>query len=292
MHSQGSFRAARPDWALHFTSSYERILGSQTVTTKTPDIFDNPFKVPRISGRASLTQQVLEAMVRAIHQGSFASGRFPPEDQLARQLGVSRTTVRRALQSMEQIGLIERRPGRGTKLRVHAKPDLLALHGLVPFPTLLRELGHDVVSRVSWRKLDTVPPDLLLQLGREASGGSYELHVVLLASGVPAVTMVERFPTDVLGSTPSDQDLQAGSILFVSERCFAQKIDHAVATLAPGVTNVERDEQPVAALELPDRHAYLALQETFYSAEEVPLATSHVVVNPKYVSFSVFRRFL
>ena len=109
-----------------------------------------PASIPRVGAGSSLTQQVLEAMVSAIRLGTFTDGRLPPEDELASQLGVSRTTVRRALQSMEQIGLIERRPGRGTHLRTHARPDLLALHGLVPFPTLLRELGHEVVSQVSW----------------------------------------------------------------------------------------------------------------------------------------------
>jgi GntR family transcriptional regulator len=234
---------------------------------------------------------VLEAMVRAVRLGAFASGRLPPEDELARQLGVSRTTVRRALQSMEQIGLIERRPGRGTKLRVHATPDLLALHGLVPFPSLLRELGYEVVSRVSWRRLDRVPPELAEQLEREVSGGSYELDVVLLANGEPAVRMLERFPTDVLGSVPSDEDLQAGSILFISERCFAQKIDHALATLEPRVA-AGRDGEGAGALNFAPGEPYLALQERFFSAEEVPLATSEVSVNPRYVSFSVFRRFL
>ncbi|HEY1275583.1 MAG TPA: GntR family transcriptional regulator [Thermoleophilaceae bacterium] len=265
---------------------------ARSSSTPTSEALDDGIPVPRVGGGASLTQQVLEAMVRAIRLGSFASGRLPPEDDLARQLGVSRTTVRRALQSMEQIGLIERRPGRGTKLRVHAKPDLLALHGLVPFPTLLRELGHDVVSRVSWRRVDIAPPDLAMQLGREIKGGSYELDVVLLAEGEPAVCMLERFPIDVLGATPSDQDLQAGSILFISERCFAQKIDHALATIEPRVSSPEREDDPGNGLELPAGRPFLALHETFFSAEEVPLATSHVSVNPKYVSFSVFRRFL
>ena len=247
--------------------------------------------VPRVGGSASLTHQVLEAMVRAIRLGSFEGGRLPPEDQLAQQLGVSRTTVRRALQSLEQIGLIERRPGRGTKLRAHATPDLLALHGLVPFPTLLRMLGHEVASRVSWNRLADVPPELAAQLGREAGGGSFQLDVLLTADGTPAVAMRERFPADVLTGDPYDEDLQGGSILFVSERFFKRKIDHALAGIEPCA--VQPDEAgPAAALDLGAGSAYLALHETFYSPDEEPLATSDVAVNSAFVSFSVFRRFL
>ena len=248
--------------------------------------------IPRVGAGTSLTRQVLEAMLSAIQRGAFASGRLPPEDDLARQLAVSRTTVRRALQSMEQIGLIERRPGRGTRLRVQNGASLLALHGLVPFPTLLRELGHKVSSHVTWRGLDVVPADLSRRLGRDAEGGSYELDVLLLADGEPAVHMLERFPTDVLQYIPSDQDLQAGSILFVSERCFRDPIDHAVATLEPSVVGTGAEDTGGTALKLAAGSPYLALQETFSSADDFPLATSDVALNPAFVSFSVFRRFL
>lgn len=231
-------------------------------------------------------------MLSAIQRGAFASGRLPPEDELARQLAVSRTTVRRVLQSMEQIGLIERRPGRGTRLRVHNGANLLALHGLVPFPTLLRELGHEVSSHVTWRGSEAVPAELSRRLGREADGGSYEIDVLLLADGQPAVHMLERFPTDVLEHRPSDHDLQAGSILFVSERCFRHPIDHAVATLEPSVVGAGTDDTGGMALKLEAGSPYLALHETFSSADDFPLATSDVALNPAFVSFSVFRRFL
>jgi GntR family transcriptional regulator len=250
--------------------------------------------VPRVGHGSSLTHKVLEAMVSAVRLGTFESGRLPPEDELAAQLGVSRTTVRRALQSMEQIGLIERRPGRGTRLRTHARPDLLALHGLVPFPTLLRELGHDVTSKVSWRRLEGTPPNLAVQTGHDADGSSYELNILLVADDVPAVSMLERFPIDVLGSMPSDQDLQAGSILFLSERCFDRPIDHALASLEPRVSGaLDGDGSTAEAqLELESGTAFLELQEIFYSAEEHPLAISTVAINPALITFSVFRRFL
>ena len=41
-------------------------------------------------------------------------GRLPSEAQLARQFSVSRPTVARALQSLVEAGLVERRAGSGT----------------------------------------------------------------------------------------------------------------------------------------------------------------------------------
>lgn len=236
------------------------------------------------TGGTALSQQVLDAMIRAIRTGAFESGRLPPEVELAELLGVSRTTVRGALQSLEQIGLIVRRPGRGTRVRRHASADLLALHGLVPFPTLLRELGHIVSTEVSWRKLASGAGDLNLRLSRRVDGGGYERSVVLHADGSPAVSMLERFPVHVLGPEFTERDLSAGSILFVSEQCFKEKIDHAIVALEPHSTG--------EALGLPEGTPILGLDETFYSAEGRALATSHVWLNPRFVSFAVFRRFL
>ena len=56
--------------------------------------------------------QALEEMIRAGTIGH--EERLPPERLLARQLGVSRTSLREALHELELKGLIDRRPGRGT----------------------------------------------------------------------------------------------------------------------------------------------------------------------------------
>ncbi len=53
---------------------------------------------------------------RHIHEGRFAGGYLPAERQLAEQFGVTRPTLRRALQSLSEAGMLESRPGVGTKL--------------------------------------------------------------------------------------------------------------------------------------------------------------------------------
>jgi len=242
----------------------------------------------RVGGQ-SLSRQVLEAMLEAIRHGSFPDGRLPPEDRLADDLGVSRTTVRRALQSLEQLGLIERRPGRGTRLRHHANPDLLALHGLVPFPTMLRELGYAVTSDVSWIRKPDSDPELAARLQRELTGASYEVRTVLSADGIPAVATVERFPDDEnLERQPDDADFAAGSILFLSERCFRDPVHHVVAKIDPRAAGGTDSGTRLLGLE-PGR-AHLVLDEIFYTSDERRVATSEVSVDPRYLTFSVFRR--
>ena len=68
-----------------------------------------------------LYQRVAEQIARLIATGEYRPGdRLPPERDLARQLGISRPTVREAMVALELAGLVEVRTGAG--IYVHAKP--------------------------------------------------------------------------------------------------------------------------------------------------------------------------
>jgi GntR family transcriptional regulator len=244
--------------------------------------------LPRVGqGTASLSAQVLEALIQAIGKGTFED-RLPAEDELAESLGVSRTTLRRALQSLEQLGLIDRRPGRGTRVRRNANPNLFALHGLVPFPVVLRLLGYQVSAESSWVRQTDPDASVAERLGRTDKLAVYEVTTLLRANGNPAVAMRERFPDDNLGRELTDGDLRLGSILLLSDHVFTEKIDHAWAAVEPTVAGADDDN----LLGLEPGRPLLALRETFYAPDERPLAISDVFVNPEYITFSVFRRSL
>lgn len=51
---------------------------------------------------------------RIVSMGLMQDDRLPPERELARQFGVARGTVRKALHRLEDAGLVERRMGSGT----------------------------------------------------------------------------------------------------------------------------------------------------------------------------------
>ncbi|HEU4655977.1 MAG TPA: FadR/GntR family transcriptional regulator [Capillimicrobium sp.] len=62
----------------------------------------------------SRTQQVRDQLQAAIDRGDYAPGdRLPSERELVELLGVSRVSVREAIRSLEALGVVEVRHGRG-----------------------------------------------------------------------------------------------------------------------------------------------------------------------------------
>src|SRR3984893_17026586 len=131
------------------------------MTRRKPDVLQ------RIENRP-LATQARDTILEAILRQQFDGGRLPSEDELAAMLNVSRTTIRTALHSLEQDGIITRRRALGTSVNRHVGPDLVALQRLAGFDWLLREKGHKVKVDSSWSR-SPVPQDLGRIFGIEPS---------------------------------------------------------------------------------------------------------------------------
>lgn len=73
---------------------------------------------------------VTEVIREAIVDGRLEPGRRLKEEELARELGISRTPVREALLILQAEGLVEATPNRGATVRAHDAEDLDDLYQL------------------------------------------------------------------------------------------------------------------------------------------------------------------
>ncbi|MDK2801301.1 MAG: GntR family transcriptional regulator, transcriptional repressor for pyruvate dehydrogenase complex [Clostridiales bacterium] len=68
--------------------------------------------------RMSVSNQVFEQLRDTIIQGKWTPGtKIPSENELTRMLGVSRITIREALQKLATLGLVETKQGEGTYVK-------------------------------------------------------------------------------------------------------------------------------------------------------------------------------
>jgi DNA-binding GntR family transcriptional regulator len=72
----------------------------------------------RRSGSDALYRQVVDRLLASIDAGRIAIGdALPPEPELANRFSVSRHTVREALRILDELGIVDRRPGVGTTVK-------------------------------------------------------------------------------------------------------------------------------------------------------------------------------
>ncbi len=72
-------------------------------------------KLP-ILKRKPLSEEVTQLLTREIRSGAFPNGKFPSENELALKLGISRMTVRNAMEPLVAEGILTRVRGKGTFL--------------------------------------------------------------------------------------------------------------------------------------------------------------------------------
>ena len=100
-------------------------------------------------------RKVADAITERILSRTLLEGeRLPPETELARQLGVNRSTVREALRELECSGLLERRPG--SKRMTVSRPRHRAIAKDVSRALAL----HDVTFLEVWSALTAFEPPI------------------------------------------------------------------------------------------------------------------------------------
>lgn len=159
----------------------------------------------------TLVEQLVEPWAGRIESGSLGAGsRLPTEAELMRVHGVSRTTVRRALDELHERGLVSRESGRGTFVASPRIPVGLPClyrlaaaiegHGLRPGARVLgrerRPAGEAVAAR-----LGIAPRDPVLCLRAVCTAGDRPLLVVeshLNLARYPVLAAADLAPLDLI----------------------------------------------------------------------------------------------
>ncbi|WP_031504968.1 GntR family transcriptional regulator [Pseudothermotoga hypogea] len=113
-----------------------------------------------------LYYRVYRELKRRISEGEYKPGdRIPPEIELVKSFGVSRLTIRRALEELKSEGLISRHKGKGTF--IVGKKEEESMNVLKGFTDKAKEEGLSVRSHVLENRLIEIPPELCQVFGLE-----------------------------------------------------------------------------------------------------------------------------
>jgi GntR family transcriptional regulator len=165
---------------------------------------------PAAAGRPSLVDGAQRALRNWLAPGRYRLGdRLPPEHEVAAMLGVSRGTLRSALQRLEESGEIVRRQGSGTfvgRLSVPAAFDE-RLERLEPYSSVARRRGVVLAATGVKVQRRAVGSEAGTALGLEPDARAMTVARTLLADGTPVAVMFDVVHPAI--KLPSEELLRA-----------------------------------------------------------------------------------
>jgi GntR family transcriptional regulator len=213
-----------------------------------------------VDGSIPMYAQVESQLRRRIASGEWTPGQLIPAEQaLCAAYGVSRITVRHALQRLVDRGLLIREQGRGTYVR---KSDLTAgTRSVRSFTAEVHDLGMAPSSRVLSIKQLAAPADVAAALHLEPDAAVVRIHRVRLGDRQPigvqtAYLVADRFPG------LAGLDLQGRSLYALLEMNYGVNPVEARETFTVGLVS----PQEAALLKIPAGSPAFYVERITYDA--------------------------
>lgn len=238
-----------------------------------------PLRDPR-----PLYVQVEEALIALVSE-SAPGEQLPPEPELAQQLGVSRATLREALRSLKDKGLIAGRRGVGTFVQPKLPIIPSGLETLESLDVIAARMGLSIHTAHVTIEEQTASPELQRRLGLADGATVTCVRRVKLADQQPVAYIEDMLPATIA----SVEEMRAGfqdSVLDFLRARENPNPDYARADILA----VSIDKELASRLAQRPGTAVLLLKETLYAADGTPIGFSRNYFVPGFFNFHVIRR--
>ncbi len=217
------------------------------------------------TGSTPLYQQLATRLREQIATGVFRPGdRLPSEDALCVEYGVSRITVRAALDQLVDSGLLWRKRGKGTFVSSRqVEQDLIHL---TDFVEDMAAAGLQPSSRVTYWGEEPVPEDAAEALGLSGALPVVRLDRLRLADDVPIAFDVTYLPLRY-GRLLDRETLERETIYHQLETQYGIPVIAGTFVVEAGLASNELARQ----LEVERGAPLLVIQRTSYSQARDPI---------------------
>jgi GntR family transcriptional regulator len=220
--------------------------------------------------RKTLTDETVSAISDAIRQGKFPAGsQLPSEMELIGILGVSRTTLREALRTLEEQGSIYRRRGLGTFVSEKSiVKDLSINFGI---SEMIAQAGYTPKTSNSEFLIEEAFGKVAQCLEIPEGTRVFVIKRLRLADTTPIVWTEDIIPEAILdGRIPSDHDLKTQSLYDYLENDHGIRIVKGTAVVRPIAASKEIAEK----LDIKRNEILLLISQTDYDGNNRPIIYS------------------
>ncbi|MFC5862490.1 phosphonate metabolism transcriptional regulator PhnF [Acidicapsa dinghuensis] len=214
---------------------------------------------------ALLYEKVEEVLAAEIATGELRPGdRLPSEDELLTRFGVSRITVRRAIQNLVQRGVVEIQRGRGTfVLAPRISQELTKLTGFVED---MMVHGRKASAKVLSRDEVAANATVARQLGISKGTRVVRIERVRLADSVP-MSLDETYLPLAIGRQIVRNDLRVKPIFTLLEEKYGVPLTEAEYKLEASAASAHVAE----ALSIEENAPILRIERTTFTTDGRPI---------------------
>lgn len=175
--------------------------------------------------------KLTKTLTELIGNGTYKEGcRLPSERELCRDYGLSRTTVRQAMQELIQGGYVTSVQGKGTFVsKPPIKQDLLRIYS---FDDDMRRMGKNPETQVLDFLSITADEKLAKLFGISAGEAIYRVFRLRLADGEPMLLETNYLPADRFEGL-NEEMIKGQSLYNLLINKFSLKLTLAEETFAP-----------------------------------------------------------
>lgn len=215
---------------------------------------------------------------------SATTTKLPSEQILSKKLGISRTTLRSVLTSLENEGLIVRIHGVGTFINLESRRINIEINKNIGYFDLIKKSGHEpsmILSDIE----EIIADDELsnhLKIGKNEK--CLRIERVFAANGIPAIYIEENIPMSCIEKSFDDEDLPESIFEFTRIFCNSN-IEFTIVDIIPCLPN----EKLMKIFECPPNENILLTEETHLDNLSNILVFSKVYSRDKFIRFQVTR---
>lgn len=240
--------------------------------------------------KQNLNASVRLALNKYIHNIASTQGsKLPSELDMAKSLNVSRATLRRTLDDLEQEGIIIRIHGKGTFVNPDALQIKLNLSPGYEFEKMINHSGFSSTVKVIRFETVRASREVSQKLNIPEGAPLYVVEKVYFANGHPAIISIDRFAHSIF---PKD-------VTFTARECRESIFD----TLRQKAGRlVMRDKIEIESMSIEQIKNYSAFHENMecssclvfhginYDQNNIPIVFDTEFYDTNYINFSLIRR--
>jgi GntR family transcriptional regulator len=228
--------------------------------------------------------QRLQSELAVLIANTPAGERLPSEPDLAKQLGVSRATLREAMRTFETQGLIRRRQGSGTYVVGHIPVMESGLEVLESLETLAERTGLALKAENLVIENVFADKEHAELLGVPLATRLTRVRRVMRTKERPVAYLTDTLPESILNSQDLPVDFSGSVLDFLLARGDALTVSRAAVSASGAKADVAK------ALEIQRGDVLLEFSSQLYTAagHVVDYSTSHFI--PGYFHFHIVRR--